>query len=838
MLSLRLSSITVLLICIATLLPISTSNADPVDPEIEALQKEIDANGYHWTAKRTWCTDLGPEERRQLLGLYIPPEAERRFAALDAAAFPVSRDLPSEWDWRDSGYVSSVKNQSSCGSCWDFAAIGALESVLLIAEGVEYDLSEQQILSCRTPGSGCGGGWMAWAWSYIRENGAAEETCMPYQADDTVPCTDAGCTKVATTREWIDFPNDVDVLKTAVTNAPVSCTFTAYDDFHSYGGGCYEHEDTEPPNHAVLIIGWDDSACSGDGAWLVKNSWGESWGEDGFFWIKYGSCQFGGNAQQVLYYEGDEIVYESHSIQDGRADGDGRADPREEIDMTVTLRNDILGPNRTGVSATLSTSSGYVTITQSTSSFGGIDTGSSSAGSPVFEFTVDEFAPAGAIVEFTLDITADASYSHSDTLEVLLGPCPVLLVDDDGATSTETYFERALDEIGHIYEKWDEEVSGEVTLSTLERYSVVIWNNGWSGQLGSDNRNVLSAYLDSGNVLMISGEDIGWSLNYEGDPDKIDFYNDYLHADYILDDSGYRNLTGLAGDPIGDGLSFTLNGAGSAMNQFYPSEIEPRSGAAGVFEYGAGLEGALRYDGGHKLVYLAFGLEGVTGEAMQDTILDRSLEWLVDTWPDTEQPSVTVLSPNDSEYLVSSEEHEITWSASDNVGVTEIVILRSWDSGATFPDTIASGETNDGSFLWTVPEGISVTSRLRIIARDAAGLALYDESDSDFSTGPSTGVPDGGVARILALAQNVPNPFNPVTEISYSIPSASHVTIDIFDVSGRLIRRLVDRNLEPNAYRVTWSGRTDSGVEAGSGIYFYRLTADNQKRMKKMILIR
>ena len=145
MLSLRLSSITVLLICIATLLPISTSNADPVDPEIEALQKEIDANGYHWTAKRTWCTDLGPEERRQLLGLYIPPEAERRFAALDAAAFPVSRDLPSEWDWRDSGYVSSVKNQSSCGSCWDFAAIGALESVLLIAEGVEYDLSEQQI---------------------------------------------------------------------------------------------------------------------------------------------------------------------------------------------------------------------------------------------------------------------------------------------------------------------------------------------------------------------------------------------------------------------------------------------------------------------------------------------------------------------------------------------------------------------------------------------------------------------------------------------------------------------------------------------------------------------
>ncbi len=291
-------------------------STEVADAEIEALQRVIDANGYHWTARRTWVTDLPPEEFERLLGLIVPPEVERRFAALDPGPFPSPGDLPSSWDWRGHGAVSAVKDQGACGSCWDFGGTAALESILLLHEGVEYDLSEQQILSCRTPGTGCDGGFPAWVWAHVREHGAVREVCMPYLADDTAPCTQSSCPKVATARRWSDIPNDVDVIKTAVLTAPVSTSFHVYEDFASYGGGCYEHAGDDPPNHCVLIVGWDDEACSGEGAWLVKNSWGTSWGEDGFFWIKYGSCNFGTNSQLLEYADGSQIVYVDYGVAD------------------------------------------------------------------------------------------------------------------------------------------------------------------------------------------------------------------------------------------------------------------------------------------------------------------------------------------------------------------------------------------------------------------------------------------------------------------------------------------------------------------------------------------
>jgi len=823
------------------LLPAMAGAQDRVDPTIEAIQRRIDENGYDWTPKRNWTTDLTEEEFQALLGTVMPPDIERRFEGLDADDFPVMRDLPDSFNWRTLGGVTPVTSQGSCGSCWDFSGIAALEAGILINTGVTLDLSEQEILSCETPGEGCGGGWHSWVWSYARENGVAEESCMPYEADDTVPCTAGSCTKVATCKDWVDVPNDPDAIKTAVMVAPVSTSFTVYDDFGSYGSGCYEHGGDDPINHGVIIVGWDDNKCGpGDGAWLCKNSWGTDFGDlGGYFWIKYGSCNIGTGTQLVYYYAGDQIVYDGHAITgDVRGDSDGCADPGESVSMTVTLDNGILSPTKSNVSATLSTASPYVTVTQTTSSFGTMDPNTSSTGSPAYGFDVDEFAPVGESVEFVLSITADG-YSVSDTFDVVLGPVPILLVDDDEGTSTDLYLEAAIQRNGYLYRTWVEEEQGFVPLSEMERYAVVVWNNGWNGYLGSTNRTDISDFLDNGGNLLISGEDIGWWLNHDGYSSLIQFYNDYLHADYVLDDSGFRSLDGVSGDPIGDGLSFTLNGPGSLMNQEYPSEIEPRSGATGIFEYSPGAEGALRYSTGHRLVYYAFGLEGVTGAAMQDTLMRRSLEWLADgTWPDTEQPQVTVTAPNGGEELTTEEEYEITWSASDNVGVTSIDILRSYDGGATYDEPVATGETNDGSFLWTVPDSSNATSRIRVVARDAAGLAWYDDSDSDFQTTEGTGIDDGvGVPR-LALFQNVPNPFSPSTRIVYSLPAPARVTIDVYDVSGRRVARLVDEEKPAGEHRVAWDGRTLRGEEAASGVYFYRLRADGREIDRRMILIR
>ncbi len=808
------------------------------DPEIEELQREIDANGYHWTAKRTWVTDLTAEEREAMMGLIVPEDIARRDAALTESSlpFPVRRFHAASFDWRDYGGVSAVKNQGGCGSCWDFCAIGALESAVLINESIEYDLSEQQILSCRTQGYGCSGGFPTWAWTYIRENGSALETCMPYEADDTVPCDDEFCQKYAATSDWVDIPNSFDAIKTALAIGPVTTSFTAYSDFSSYGGGCYENPGTDPTNHCMLIVGWDDDACSGEGAWLVKNSWGDGWGEDGFVWLKYGTCNVGANARLLYYYEGDEVVYKSHDVDDSATgDGDGRPDPGEAVDLDIELRNDILSPNRTGVSATISTASPYVTVTQASSYYGDIDTGESKVGTTPFEVSIDEFAPAGEQVEMQLDVTANMIYSTSQTFTLVLGPVPVLLVDDDGSTSTQLYFEESLDRTGYAYDVWTEDLDGNITAGKLDDYEVVIWNVGWNGNLNDDNRAALATYLDAGHPLFISGEDIGWSLDYYG---NVDFLHDYLHADYIEDDSGYRSLDGVSGDPIGDGLSFTLNGEDSAMNQFYPSEIEPRDSAVGIFEYEPGLEGAIRMDAAHTLVFYAFGVEGVTGAAVRDTIVVRTLEWLVAGWPDTEQPTVAVQTPNGGEDVTGEEDYEITWTASDDTGVTGIDILLSRDSGATFTETIATGEPNDGSFMWAVPDSASETNRIRVIARDAAGLAMYDDSDADFVTTSGSGVNDWSVPERLALFQNAPNPFNPMTRISYTIPTDSRVLLDIFDINGRHVRRLVDAQATADRYEIVWDGKNEGGSAAASGVYLYRLTSDGAELARKMVLLR
>ncbi|HYW68408.1 MAG TPA: C1 family peptidase, partial [bacterium] len=702
------------------------------------------------------------------------------------------------------------------------------------------DLCEQQILSCETGGYGCGGGWYSWAWNYMRENGAADESCMPYQADDNVPCADESCTKIATCKRWIDIPNDVAAIQTAILDGPVATTFTVYDDFGSYGSGCYDHEDTESINHAVAVVGWDNNKCGpGDGAWLCKNSWGTWFGDlGGYFWIKYGAAAIGTATQQVFYYPGDNIVYDAHTVDDSAGDGDGWCDPGESIVLSVALLNEIVSPSRANVSAVLSCGSEFVTVTQMSAIYGSMDPGESKWSAMDLEFTVDEFAPAGTTVDFVLSIAADGRYATSDTFDVVLGPTPILLVDDDAGEGTEAYFKSSLNNNGYIYQNWDEQLQGPVGLSELERYTVVVWDCGWGGKPGDANRAALSTFLDGGGRLLISGEDIGWGLVDDGNASSQQWYEDYLHADYLLDDSGYRDVTGVSGDPIGDGLSFSLNGVDSAMNQEYPSEVDPRSGASAVFRYDGNGEGVIRYSTGHREVYFAFGFEGITGSAMRDTVMRRSVEWLADgAWPDTEQPSVTVVYPNGGEEFEEGATPTIQWTASDNAGVTSIDILRSWDSGVTFPDVVASGEDNDGSFVWTVPDSFNTTSRIRVVARDAAGLAQRDDSDGDFTAGQQTGV-DGGVGRKLALFQNAPNPFTLSTAIAYTVPRVAHVELRVYDVTGRVVRTLVDDRQEPNDYTVRWNGRMADGEAAAAGIYLYRLMADGRELTRKMILVR
>jgi len=287
-----------------------------VSEEVKQIQKMIEEQGLNWVAGQTSMMDLTPAERQMYLGLQIPESALKKYKELAKLPPPVLLNTEEIFDWRELGGVSAVKNQLSCGSCWDFAATAAFESIFMIRHSVEPDFSEQQVLSCNAGGSSCAGGWMADAYDLFMSYGAIDETCMPYQANDQVPCTQEEYVPIALQDNYIDIPNNVAFIKNALLSGPLSTCFTVYGDFYGYSGGCYEHADVEPLNHAVLIVGWDDNECEGQGAWIVKNSWGPEWGLDGYFYIKYGSAGFGQATQQPIYGQVGlpEVVYGPDTI--------------------------------------------------------------------------------------------------------------------------------------------------------------------------------------------------------------------------------------------------------------------------------------------------------------------------------------------------------------------------------------------------------------------------------------------------------------------------------------------------------------------------------------------
>ncbi len=265
--------------------------------ELQKIQEAIKTQGASWQAGENWVTRLTPAERKRLLG------ARRDFPLAKSARLlqlPRPKSMPNHFDWRDNGgnWVTPVRNQGNCGSCWDFSAVAQIESwwkIHYVRPESMLDLSEQFILSCHNNG-GCDGDWVETVLDFATTYGLPSEACFPYYASDTIPCS-RGCpdwqSQATTIPGWgyITLEEDIiDNIKAALMIHPVSATYTVYSDFYYYTGGVYEHlSGTEEGGHAILIVGWDDAERS----WICKNSWGADWGENGYFRIRWSNCGMG-----------------------------------------------------------------------------------------------------------------------------------------------------------------------------------------------------------------------------------------------------------------------------------------------------------------------------------------------------------------------------------------------------------------------------------------------------------------------------------------------------------------------------------------------------------------
>lgn len=199
-------------------------------------------------------------------------------------------NLPSSMDWRANGWVTDVKDQGQCGSCWAFSAVGAMEGQHANVTGNLTSLSEQNLVDCITNGCfGCSGGWMNVAMEWVVNNGIESEEAYPYQGVDG-QCVFNKSDSAANFSKVVNITQD-DVnglFHATATVGPISVAIDAEDDMMMYASGIYQSNtcSTTQLDHGVLVVGY---GMTNDGKkyYIIKNSWNTNWGMDGYiYWSR------------------------------------------------------------------------------------------------------------------------------------------------------------------------------------------------------------------------------------------------------------------------------------------------------------------------------------------------------------------------------------------------------------------------------------------------------------------------------------------------------------------------------------------------------------------------
>jgi C1A family cysteine protease len=346
-----ISALTLALLCAGQ------ADAQISKADVDAMRARGEKEGWTFSVAENEATGYALED---LSGLIVPEDWKSRGRFASVKAQP---DLPASFDWRP--YCTPVRNQGGCGSCWAFATVGTLEAAISIKDGAEVNLSEQWLVSCNTETEpphllgegtwGCAGGWFAHDYFESKsdecgQSGAVLSADFPYVYDD-VPCN---CPEGGYGHHyWIDswayiageeeIPGVESIKEAIVTYGPVSVAVHSDDAFQAYDDGVFNASTLEEVNHAVILVGWDDSLGS-EGAGIMRNSWGTGWGMDGYMYIEYGCSNVGFAACYINYPGGGPGL-------DGDGDGLSNVDETRDLDpVTEGVQNpfDPYDPDTTG----------------------------------------------------------------------------------------------------------------------------------------------------------------------------------------------------------------------------------------------------------------------------------------------------------------------------------------------------------------------------------------------------------------------------------------------------------------------------------------------------------
>jgi len=268
--------------------------------EFESIKKKIAEKKISWQPQPS---PFKESNQKSAIRAGAANEDEPGFNALNAELENWSESaesvdlLPVFFDWRNrngKNYLPDSSHQGECGSCVSFAAMAALEAQLNIAcdsPDRSFSMSRQFFFSCG--GGSCRNGWkLSSAMSFLAESGVPDETCMPYSSAEgldthcSAACTDFRDRTVngINTHQITTGYIDRNKIKAAILKGPLVANMILYQDLEFYKDGVYRHVDgIKLGNHAIVLVGWDNS----DNSWIAMNSWGPSWGQKGFFKIAW-----------------------------------------------------------------------------------------------------------------------------------------------------------------------------------------------------------------------------------------------------------------------------------------------------------------------------------------------------------------------------------------------------------------------------------------------------------------------------------------------------------------------------------------------------------------------
>nr|XP_033775439.1 ervatamin-C-like [Geotrypetes seraphini] len=231
--------------------------------------------------KMNHFADKSENELKRMDCLHFPTSEERNFKNYQDKKY---QNLPPNVDWREEKCVTAVKNQGTCGSCWAFATVGTIESRYCIKYGSLVELSEQQLVDCDHNNGGCCGGFPDAALDYILDNGLMKSSKYKYKGYGSECRFKSKQALALNSTKFYNLAGEDNIASALAFEGPMSITFAVDTNFMFYDRGIYDDECAEHPNHAMLVVGYGSEDY--EQYWLVKNSWGHYWGENGYVNIR------------------------------------------------------------------------------------------------------------------------------------------------------------------------------------------------------------------------------------------------------------------------------------------------------------------------------------------------------------------------------------------------------------------------------------------------------------------------------------------------------------------------------------------------------------------------